>query len=193
MNRLIAQVTKFLSSLKKSKSLPDKEKILSQQYSLEVAKEKVEILPSKQEIEDLSELDKSATGVDKELDALFSTKFAVQAPTQAAAATLKPETANTPVPETAVSSMPPATKQDPVSEAIGGIKLVKEQIQESHQLLLTSNEVGPKEHKMIGKVQKLISHMNEAIDWLTQRNDGEGGLLAVSSVHSSALSDRQSR
>ena len=35
---------------------------------------------------------------------------------------------------------------------------------------------------MIGKVQKLLSHMNEAIDWLSQNKEDGGGLLtAISS------------
>ena len=68
---------------------------------------------------------------------------------------------------------------------------MKEQMSESHQLLLTSSNAGPQEQKMIGKVQKLLSHMNEAIDWLTQNRDNEGGLLTAVSSESGKESQPQ--
>ena len=83
MHKSLNKVSKFLVAQKKAKGLPDKDKITNQMYSLEQVSEMSATMPSKQEIDQITEIDKQVKDIEKELDLLLGTKF------------VKPQTAQT--------------------------------------------------------------------------------------------------
>ena len=83
MHKSLNNVSKFLVAEKKAKRLPDKDKITNQMYSLEQVSEMSATMPSKQEIDQITEIDKQVKDIEKELDLLLGTKF------------VKPQTAQT--------------------------------------------------------------------------------------------------
>lgn len=52
---------------------------------------------------------------------------------------------------------------------------MQKQVKESHEILLqqASNSGSKKEKNAIIKVQKLLAHMKEAIEWLNQQKNGD--------------------
>lgn len=155
MHKQLAKVSKFLAAQKKGK-LPDKEKIMSQQCNLDIASDKVASLPQKKELDQIGDVDKMVKAIEKELEDLYTIKFVKPAVVTSMTTPVVPFST---APDTPVQGQPAhpvsAVSRDPVADAIAGIRIVKNQITESHEPLLdasNSNVLSAKEKKMVEKV-----------------------------------------
>mmetsp|Transcript_12187 Transcript_12187/g.15547 ORF Transcript_12187/g.15547 Transcript_12187/m.15547 type:complete len:104 (-) Transcript_12187:929-1240(-) len=60
-----------------------------------------------------------------------------------------------------------------IGDAITSIQTVRNQIEQSHAVILNAQDVGKSEEKLLRKVNRLLTHMDEAVNWLEQKRVDE--------------------
>ena len=165
MHKSIEKVSKFIkdakAATKKGKGLPSRDKIMDQLRNLEEIKKQATDLPMKDEIEQITNSEKKGNEIDGQITDLVTKKL-VKPPATAVSAKSAAVSAKTMKPATATSK----GENDEITDAIASIQLVRSQIEDSHSVILNAKNHGNQEQKLLSKVNRLLKHMDEAVNWL---------------------------
>lgn len=174
-----------MTDRKNKKVLPERESFLEHIANMQKITEMVPELPTQDEIEHISNISNKCTMLEKKLTSLISRKFVkIPPPTTTI-------TTTTPIEEQLPATTETVPEKNEIGDAIASISLVRCQIQDSHSVILNAKSATPNEQKVLVKVNRLLTHMDEAVQWLEQKRNDADAFIVVSDTEDLNQSSRK--